>query len=161
MTNYLRRMTNWRTLQSCLALPLLLLGLGSALGQSYSIGWYKIAGGGGTSSGGAYTVSGTIGQADAGQMSGGNYTLVGGFWAVIAAVQTENAPFLNVLLSSTNTVVVYWLLPDTGFVLQYTTSLSAPVTWNDIPGPYQTDGTHRYYVEATPTGNRYYRLHHP
>jgi hypothetical protein len=39
-------------------------------------------GGGGTSSGGAYTLSGTIGQADASSpMSGGAYTLTGGFWA--------------------------------------------------------------------------------
>ena len=33
--------------------------------QSYSIDWYKIAGGGGTSTGGVYSVSGTIGQNDA------------------------------------------------------------------------------------------------
>src|ERR1035437_2294046 len=36
-----------------------------ALGQSYSIDWYKIAGGGGSSTGGVYAVSGTIGQPDA------------------------------------------------------------------------------------------------
>src|SRR5271157_3921855 len=35
-----------------------------AWGQSYSIGWYKIAGGGGSSSNGQYSVSGTIGQQD-------------------------------------------------------------------------------------------------
>ena len=34
--------------------------------QQYSIGWYKISGGGGTSSNGQYSVSGTIGQHDAG-----------------------------------------------------------------------------------------------
>lgn len=36
--------------------------------------------GGGTSSGGAFALSGTIGQPDAGAMSGGNYLLAGGFW---------------------------------------------------------------------------------
>jgi len=47
-----------------------------ALGQSYSIDWYKIAGGGGTSTGATYQVIGTIGQPDAsGAMSGGNYSL--------------------------------------------------------------------------------------
>ena len=35
--------------------------------QQYSIGWYKIAGGGGASSGGVYSVNGTIGQPDAGR----------------------------------------------------------------------------------------------
>src|SRR5207237_460684 len=41
-------------------------------------------GGGGTSTGGGYSLSGTIGQPDASSftspMSGGNYSLVGGFW---------------------------------------------------------------------------------
>ena len=38
----------------------------AAPAQQYSIDWYKIAGGGGTSTGGTYAVSGTIGQHDAG-----------------------------------------------------------------------------------------------
>ncbi len=51
--------------------------------QQYSIDWYKVAGGGGTSTGGTYSVSGTIGQHDAGgPMTGGNYSLTGGFWAL-------------------------------------------------------------------------------
>ena len=41
-----------------------------------------IAGGGGTMSGGAFTLVGTIGQAEAGgAMSGGACTLTGGFWS--------------------------------------------------------------------------------
>ncbi len=47
-----------------------------------SISWWTIDGGGGTSTGGAYTLSGTIGQPDASNpMTGGAYTLTGGFWA--------------------------------------------------------------------------------
>ncbi len=45
-----------------------------------SITWYTIDGGGGTSSGGGFTLSGTIGQPDAGTLSGGTFTLKGGFW---------------------------------------------------------------------------------
>jgi hypothetical protein len=48
---------------------------------SYEANWYTVDGGGGNSSGGAYTLSGTIGQADAGMLSGGTYTLAGGFWS--------------------------------------------------------------------------------
>ena len=55
----------------------------SALAQSYSIDWFTIDGGGGTSTGGVYSVSGTIGQPDAGAMSGGSYALTGGFWGAI------------------------------------------------------------------------------
>ena len=51
----------------------------------YSIDWSTIDGGGGTSTGGVYSVTGTIGQPDAGPaMAGGNYSLVGGFWSLIA-----------------------------------------------------------------------------
>jgi len=32
------------------------------------------------SSGGGYTLGGTVGQPDAGVLSGGGYTLAGGFW---------------------------------------------------------------------------------
>ena len=42
-----------------------------------------------------YSVSGTIGQHDAGgPMTGGNYSLTGGFWALYA-VQTPGAPCLH------------------------------------------------------------------
>ena len=47
--------------------------------QQYSIDWYKLSGGG-TSTGGVYSVSGTIGQPDAsGAMTGGDYSSTGGF----------------------------------------------------------------------------------
>jgi hypothetical protein len=45
----------------------------------YEINWYTIDGGGGTSSGGPYTLTGTIGQPDADWCSGGEYELLGGF----------------------------------------------------------------------------------
>src|ERR1039458_10774684 len=77
----------------------LLLGLlipGTGFAQSYSIDWYKIAGGGGTSTGGTYQVSGTLGQPDAsGAMTSGSYSLTGGFWSLYA-VQTPGAPALTI-----------------------------------------------------------------
>ena len=45
----------------------------------YEISWYTI-GSGGTSSGGPYQLTGTIGQPDAGYLDGGSYELLGGFW---------------------------------------------------------------------------------
>ena len=53
--------------------------------QNYSINWYKVAGGGGTSTGGVYSVSGTIGQQDATTqtLTGGPYSLTGGYWAML------------------------------------------------------------------------------
>jgi len=46
----------------------------------YEISWYTIDGGGGRSTGGPYTLTGTIGQPDAAYSAGGNFELLGGFW---------------------------------------------------------------------------------
>ena len=59
--------------KTCLGLAATFAMLLGASAQSYSIDWYKVSGGGGTSTGGVFSVSGTIGQPDAGKMSGGNF----------------------------------------------------------------------------------------
>ena len=85
--------------------------------QQYSIDWYKVSGGGGTSTNGQYSLSGTIGQHDAGgPMTGGSYSLTGGFWALYA-MQTPGAPRLSIKVTTTNTVMVYWPSPSSGFNL--------------------------------------------
>ena len=56
-------------------------GASTALSTGYDLSWYTIDGGGATfSTGGAYSLGGTIGQPDAGVLNGGSYTLNGGFW---------------------------------------------------------------------------------
>ncbi len=60
-----------------------LLVASSTIRQSsgdYIMKWSTIDGGGGTSSGGQYTVMGTIGQPDAAYSAGGDYEVLGGFW---------------------------------------------------------------------------------
>ncbi|HEY3241744.1 MAG TPA: hypothetical protein VGM03_00190, partial [Phycisphaerae bacterium] len=55
-------------------------------GGSFDLSWNTIDGGGATfSTGGTFTLGGTIGQSDAGAMVGGSFTLAGGFWPVDAA----------------------------------------------------------------------------
>ncbi len=62
-------------------LALLILGTGVALAAgSYDLSWWTADSGGGDSSGGAYVLSGTFGQPDAGTLAGGGYRLGGGFW---------------------------------------------------------------------------------
>jgi hypothetical protein len=133
----------------------------SALAQNYSIDWHTIDGGGGTSTGGVYSVTGTIGQPDAGAlMTGGNYTLQGGFWA-IQAVQTPGAPLLSISRTTTNTVVVSWPSPSTGWTLQQNTNSISSVNWSNAPGTIQDNGTTKTLIVNPPTGNRYYRLFKP
>lgn len=59
------------------------LATSSAALADFTIDWSTIDGGGGSLSGGPYTLSGTIGQPDATAheaLSGGSFTLTGGFW---------------------------------------------------------------------------------
>ena len=65
-----------------ITIALTIAACGSAMGQDFSISWFTIDGGGGTSTGGDFSLSGTIGQHDAGgPMTGGDFSLTGGFWA--------------------------------------------------------------------------------
>ena len=127
-----------------------------AWAQPYSIDWSTIDGGGGTSTGGVYSVSGTVGQPDANAtpMTGGQYSVTGGFWA-IHAIQTPGAPLLSIGDAGPGQALVSWN-PDTpGFVLQETSSLS-PTNWmNSASG-----STNPIVVPAT-GGTKFYRLLKP
>jgi len=128
----------------------------STFAQSYSIDWYKIAGGGGTSTGGVYSVSGTIGQQDAGgPMTGGNYSLTGGFWALISVVQMPGAPTLFISHAG-NTVTVYWQ-DVSGWSLQQNGNLAASAGWSASSGASPVNGTN-YLNLTSPTGNLFFRL---
>ena len=137
------------------SLGLLLAAFASA--QNFSIDWYRVAGGGGVSTGGVYTVSGTIGQHDAGgPMIGGGYSLTGGFWSLFA-VQTAGAPVLSIFRTTTNTVVVSWPSPSTGWKLQQNGSLPAG-SWVTSAETVNDNGTSKFIVVNPPIGNRFYRL---
>ena len=57
---------------------------GDGVGFSPAINPYVIAGGGGTSAAGTFSLDGTIGQAAAGgNLSGGNFTVSSGFWNAV------------------------------------------------------------------------------
>jgi hypothetical protein len=138
----------------CLALAS--LSALAALGQ-FSIGWYRVAGGGGTSSGGAYSVTGTAGQPGAlGEPSGGGFSVAGGFWSLYA-LGTPGAPALTITLTPTNTAIVSWPSPSTGFGLQQNNGLSG-TTWVSPSEPVNDNGVTRFIIVNPPTGNRFYRL---
>src|SRR5687767_12402244 len=132
--------------------------LGAALSlsaQNYSIDWYTIDGGGGTSSGGPYTLSGTIGQPDAGVHTGGNYTLVGGFWGAFA-VQEVGSPTLYIRPAGPGQVTISWDPAVPGFALQETSDLSlVPGSWGPAPSGSQNPTT------VTTTNLKFYRLRKP
>jgi hypothetical protein len=62
--------------------------------QVYDVDWWTFSWGGEILSGGAYTLSGSGGQPDAGTLSGGNFTLTGGF----LAVETQSYLYLPLII---------------------------------------------------------------
>lgn len=131
-----------------------------ARAQNYSIDWHTIDGGGGVSTGSVYSVSGNIGQPDAGSMSGGSFSLVGGFWGILSAMQTPDAPLLSIRSTPTNTVLVSWPSPSTGFSLQLNFDLNT-AAWNAPTEDITDNGTNKFIIVTQPTGNRFYRLVKP
>ncbi|HEX7655207.1 MAG TPA: hypothetical protein VF607_16985 [Verrucomicrobiae bacterium] len=157
----MKAISKWFTQAVC-GVGLLALGTLAASAQSYSVDWYKVAGGGGTSTGGTYSVSGTIGQVDAtsaNALTGGNYAVTGGFWALVQVVQTPGAPTLYISHSG-NTVTVYWQNVS-GWNLIQSGNVATPVaSWSTSTSPTLSNGTN-YLTVTNPSGNLFFRLRNP
>ncbi len=128
----------------------------------YSSDWHKVAGGGGISIGtnGQQLVNGTAGQHDAGSLTGGRYGMVGGYWGIIAAVPTPeapNAPLLTITQTGPNSVTVSWPSPSTGFNLQQNSDLST-TNWITPPEGVTDNGSIKFITVNPPSGNLYFRL---
>jgi len=88
----------------------------------YDLIWKTIDGGGGTCSGGAYTLVGTIGQPDAAYSAGGQYELLGGFW--------PGGPLCIVDFHHFASFAGYWL--ETGSDLPADLYEDDIVNWRDL-----------------------------
>ena len=133
---------------------LLVIGLGAfaALGQ-FSIDWFSVGGGSGSSSGGTFAVVGVIAQPDAGPMSGGTFAVTGGLLALPTAVQTPNAPTLAIVpCTSPGRATISWTPATPDFVLQETAHLT-PVNWVTSPS-----GTNNPVTLSTTASAKFYRL---
>ena len=141
---------------------ILLLTAVQAHSQPYTINWHKIAGGGGTSTGGVYSVSGTIGQHDAGgPMTGGSYSLTGGFWSLISVVQTPGAPMLKITFNQQlSTVTISWPSSGESFTLQTNGNLAIS-NWVDYGGTMNSAGGTNSFTVSPSAGNLFFRLKSP
>jgi hypothetical protein len=147
-TNSLRRL-------ALLALPLAT----SSVHAQFGIDWFTLDGGGGSSTGGAYTLQGTIGQPDAGALSGGGYALQGGFWSAFAGGSGEGLPLLRILRDGAN-ITLAWPNPSAGFQLQESPSLTAP-NWTDVNAVPGVIGDKKQVSQSIAPGARFYRLRRP
>jgi hypothetical protein len=131
---------------SLVALLLALVTRG-AFAQNFTVDWFTTAGGGGTSRGGVYEVSGTIGQWDAGLIIDGNWTLVGGFWGLIPTDTPPSQPRMSIMRLNGN-VTISWN-PAIGR-LQQADNLTGP--WINV-----TDASSPYNV-STSAARKFYRV---
>jgi len=139
-------------MKSILLSTLLLTSIASA--QNFSVDWFTVDGGGGSSAAGAFSVNGTAGQPDAGTMRVGAFSVVGGFWSF-----TSDTLSLAVSNSPAG-VVVYWNRPALNWVLDESPVLlsAPPHPWTQVAFPYQTNATHIYVTIPAPAANKFYRL---
>lgn len=84
MRNILHSQTTGYSIRRIAVLSLLIAC--TAARAQFAVDWFTIGCGGGTLNGGTLTVSGTIGQHDAGApLTAGSYSLAGGFWSGASA----------------------------------------------------------------------------
>jgi len=128
----------------------------TSLAQTYVITSSTVDGGGGTSTGGIYSVSGTMGQPDAGgPMTNGQYSVTGGFWALPTAIQTPGAPTLMIAANVPGQATISWSPATPGFVLQETALLS-PANWTN-----SLSGVTNPIVVPITVPTKFYRLFKP
>lgn len=103
----------------------LFLGIWNTTAQIYEMERYTMDAGGGTSRGGSYQVSGSIGQADASlqPMTGGAYELVGGFWAGWVLHLDDGLPPLSIQNSPAG-IIISWPAETPAAVLEETQDLT-------------------------------------
>ena len=104
-------------------LLLAMLAVSTASAQ-YEISWYTIDGGGGRSSGGPYTLTGTIGQPDAAYSGGGDFELLGGFWT--------GGPLCFINFEHFARFADYWLETGTGLPADLFEDIDNEVNWHDL-----------------------------
>ncbi len=123
------------------------------LADTFSIDWSKVSGGGGTSTGGVFQVTGTIGQADAGgTLTGGSFSLEGGFWSLISVIQTPGMPALAVSRIG-NSITVSWAAMGI-YTLEQSSDLG---TTNWVGSPYVvTTANGTSSTTFTPVGGRWF-----
>lgn len=134
---------------SGLAVTLAAAGL---LAQSFAVHTISLTGGGGTSHGGGFGISGSVGELPALPLTGPTFSVSPGYWNVVAAPNSPEPPMLALELNPDGSVTLSWPATAAGFVLQQSTDL-IPGSWVSSPAPVSDDGVTRS-VRISTLGNR-------
>ena len=129
----------------------------TTLGGDYSITRWTVDTGGGTCTGGAYRVTGTIGQPDAGRVTNTNVILGCGYWPDLSGL----IPYLDISRSGEE-VTLSW--EDYGSLYDAKeTDRVVSNLWSSLPEPKKWEGD-KIKVRTSTFGawsNRFFRLRKP
>jgi hypothetical protein len=100
--------------------------------QSFNINLFAIGAGGGTSSGGDFTLNSTIGEADAGTMSGGSFSLTGGFWGA-NPIPVSSPTVIEVRLVGPGVYLHFNGIPGRTYEIERASSVTGPWRQNNTP----------------------------
>jgi len=98
-----------------------------------------------------------------GQVLNGGLAVAGGYGftaAIVASTAPPMAPGITTL-SDGNNLTLLWPASATGYRLEFTLSLLPPVIWNDVTGPFQTNGGNASLVAPITDPQKFYRLAKP
>jgi len=79
---------------------------------------------------------------------------------VVTTVLTAGGPELQVVLSGPN-IIISWPSTAVDFVLESTSSLAPPITWNPMTSTPADDGTQKTVTINAGSGEEFYRLRKP
>jgi hypothetical protein len=80
--------------------------------------------------------------------------------SITPPVTQANAPSLSIILANTNTVVIFWPAPSTGFILQQNSFLQS-TNWTNVTNPINVVGEQNQVITSLSTSNQFYRLIFP
>lgn len=131
-----------------------------SFGVDFAVDRSVISSGGGTSTNGAFSITGTLGQPDAGpRLTGGVFTVDGGFWGAVTLQQTPGAPLLTLQhLKVSGTLFFSWPITAESYVLDSSPLVGPAASWTPVSASVQLDGQHRTVTLPQQPGQRYFRL---
>jgi len=79
----------------------------------------------------------------------------------VSKIRVIRSPLLSIWRTTTNTVVVSWPSPSTGWTLQQNTNSVSSVNWCNVTSGIQDNGATKSLIVSPPVGNRFYRMYKP
>jgi hypothetical protein len=140
---------------------LAILGLlfpGLLCGQDFSLDWFSVGSGGGSSSGGGFELSGSAGEPAAIAMSGGGFEMSGGFWSGLTALDTSAGPVTLNLTLSGGLAVLSWADIGVVFILEEAPAGPYPAPWRTLDVTPQLQNGMEIVRLPLASDGRFYRL---